>query len=260
MLATDALVIRSVKYGEHDVLLTLLTADRGPMFVCAKGGRSLKSEQLALSQLFTYANMEIYEKNGRFWLKGGSVIQSFYKISDHIESLAVASYMAETVRDFTAEGEPCPSELQLLLNMLYALDKGIRNPALIKAVWEIRLSCISGYAPDLDRCAGCGSENAGFLDLEDGHLLCQDCADRLLLRQGPDGIMVYVHQTVSVKRGALSALKYVSSASPKKLLSFELTDPEEIANFCAVCEAFFLYHVGHGYTSLDFCHDISHVQ
>ena len=58
----DGLILRESAYGESDKLLTVLTADEGKVFMIAKGVRSLKSKNLALCRLFTYANFEYYEK------------------------------------------------------------------------------------------------------------------------------------------------------------------------------------------------------
>ena len=50
---TMGLVIRAKR--EKDVILTLLTPELGRITVIAKGARSLKGPQMALSQPFCYA-------------------------------------------------------------------------------------------------------------------------------------------------------------------------------------------------------------
>ncbi|MFQ9411295.1 MAG: DNA repair protein RecO C-terminal domain-containing protein [Evtepia gabavorous] len=55
------------------------------------------------------------------------------------------------------EGETCPELLSLLLNCLYALDTLKKPRALVKAVFELRLLCLTGYEPLLDACAVCGA-------------------------------------------------------------------------------------------------------
>ncbi|MBR6411142.1 MAG: DNA repair protein RecO [Clostridia bacterium] len=256
MLAIDALVIQSRKSGENDVVLTLLTAEHGRVYVCAKGGRSTKSDQLPLAQLFTYSNLELYEKNGRRWLKGGSVIRSFYGLSSRLESLAVASYMAETVLEFTSEGVPAEEELRLMLNMLYTLAEEKRPPRLVKAVWEFRLSVISGYAPDLGLCAGCRSDSPEILDVGNGHVLCRKCYEKQnrFLPKGderPEG-----KTSVLLRPAALLALRTIAEAHPKQILAFSLQAPEDLDCLCRASEAFFLYHVGHGFSTLDFYHSV----
>ena len=252
MLAIDALVIQSRKSGENDVVLTLLTAEQGRIYACAKGGRSTKSDQLPLAQLFTYSNMEFYERNGRLWLKGGSVIRSFYDLSSRLEALAVASYMAETVLEFTNEGVPAEEELRLMLNMLHTLAEGRLPPRLVKAVWEFRLSVVSGYAPDLGSCAICRAPAPEVLDIENGRMLCRTCYEKRRLApvkgdERPEG-----RAAMLLRPASLAALRTVAGAPPRKLLAFSLPDSEDLDSLCRAAEAYFLYQVGHGFPTLDF--------
>ena len=70
-----------------------------------------------------------------------------------LETLALASYFAEVAEASAQEGETCPELLSLLLNCLYALDTLKKPRALVKAVFELRLLCLTGYEPLLDACA-----------------------------------------------------------------------------------------------------------
>ena len=78
-------------------------------------------------------------------------------IRDSLETLALASYFAEVAEASAQEGETCPELLSLLLNCLYALDTLKKPRALVKAVFELRLLCLTGYEPLLDACAVCGA-------------------------------------------------------------------------------------------------------
>ena len=60
----DGLVVREMAWGENDKRLVLLTADRGRIPVLAKGARSMRSKYVNTTQLFTYGNYEITERNG----------------------------------------------------------------------------------------------------------------------------------------------------------------------------------------------------
>ena len=71
--STDGLVLRVSDREDNDKLMTVLTPDRGQITLIAKGARSVHSKMLPLVQPYTYANMEIYEKNGSVgWLRAGS--------------------------------------------------------------------------------------------------------------------------------------------------------------------------------------------
>ena len=123
----DGLVLRESAYGESDKLLTVLTAGEGKVFLIAKGVRSLKSKNMALCRLFTYANFEYYEKNGKRWLAGGSVNDSFFGLNSDIEGLSLASYVAEVAMEVTGEGVEAGEMLSATLNTLYAIEKKIKR-------------------------------------------------------------------------------------------------------------------------------------
>ena len=123
---TDGLVIREVNVGENDKMLTILTPERGRIGVMAKGSRSLKSQVLSTAQLYTYGNYEIYEKNDRNWLRGGSVIEGFYGIRDDIEKLSLAAYIADVACELSGEDEAATEMLRMTLNTFFAISKKIR--------------------------------------------------------------------------------------------------------------------------------------
>ena len=50
----DGVVISSLDYGEHDKLITLLTAEEGRIQAIAKGAKSMRSKQLNCTQPFVY--------------------------------------------------------------------------------------------------------------------------------------------------------------------------------------------------------------
>jgi DNA repair protein RecO (recombination protein O) len=63
-VACKAFVLRTVKYGEHDKMLTLFTQDEGKTGVVAKGALSAKSKYIASAQLFCLSEF-ILSANGK---------------------------------------------------------------------------------------------------------------------------------------------------------------------------------------------------
>ena len=252
MFCVDGLVLQAKKRGEHDLFLQVLTADRGRILICAKGGRSVRSGQMPVSQPFTYSNMEVYEKNGFLWLKGGSVIHSFYSVSEDLESFAVASYMVESVQDFTDEGVTDESVLRLLLNLLYALSEKKAPPDLVKALWEFTLLSLSGYAPDLQDCAVCHKGTPAFFDIQNGRLLCPECKAREEVRVPSEDEREESRMIAPVLDETLAAMRYLEQTDSKKIMGFPPLGPAGRINLEQLAESFFLYHVGHSYKSLSF--------
>ena len=116
VFTTNALVLRSVDYGDYDRILTVLTAENGQISVMAKGARSQKSKLSSLSQPYIYVNLEIYRKNNMNWLRGGSVIEYFLGLHDDIVKLSLATYLADIARESTGEFVPAVDILRMTLN------------------------------------------------------------------------------------------------------------------------------------------------
>ena len=108
----------------------------------------------------------------------------------------------------------------------------------MKAAFELRLMCLSGYRPELEGCAKCGKvemEN-GWLVPAHGELYCEDCPR-------PDGL--------PVDKAVLEAMRYVIDAAPKRIFAFRLDD-EALRRLGSVCEAYLLYELDRGFASLDY--------
>ena len=67
----NGVVVRVRDTGDHDRYLSILTAEKGRISMLAKGSRSLKGGQTAVSQLYTYGNFEYYKRGDFNILKGG---------------------------------------------------------------------------------------------------------------------------------------------------------------------------------------------
>ena len=252
----DGLVIRECAYGENDRLVTLLTADEGKVLMTAKGARSIKSKTQSLCSLFTYANYEFYERNGRRWMSGGSVNNGFYGLSSDMEGFALACYIVQLANEITGEGVPAHSVLQMTLNTLYAIEKKLKPYAQIKSAYEIFAACESGFSPDMSACADCEKpfDKDGWLDIMNGRLICSDC----LSRRGsgeqipPTDRFMTQNILLPINSSAVAAWRYVASASPKKVLAFSLADEESRNYLYRATEAYIINHLERNFEALEF--------
>lgn len=256
IFATDGLITRACDVGASDKMVTLITPDKGKIGVMVKGSRSPSSKLSAVSQIFTYGNYELYEKNNMLWLRGGSINKSFYDLVKDIERYYLASYICDIANELTDEGAECDRLLRLTLNALFLMNDKLKSNEQIKAVYEMRAAMISGYLPRLDGCAYChGLDEMNYLDVMGGKLICSSC---LLVRgksttsYRPD---VVADRQASVLCGlspsAATALRYITEAHEKKLFAFELKDEEDMRALGKATEAFLLHHLGRGFDSLD---------
>ena len=257
----DGLVIKVSDYGENDKLLTVLTAEHGKILITAKGARSVRSKMLPMSHLFVYANMEYYEKNGRKWLSGGSVSDSFYSINSDIGSFALASYIVQLAAEITGEGVPAEDVLRMTLNTLYAIENKLKPLPIIKGAYEIFAAEVSGFSPDVLACAECSCEESDsdwWLDVMNGRILCGACLTEKSrgAEMLPTDVLMTRNILLPLDASSLAAWRYVMSASPKRIFSFGISDGESLDMFARSAEEYIVNHLERSFEALDFYHAV----
>ena len=164
-IATTGLVLRQVKVGEADRILTILTPDLGVISASARGSLRMKSPLFSATGLFCYSEFSLSSGRSHFFVDAAQIKKVFHGVSATVEGMALASYMAEIAMELSptpAEGE-ADAQLRLLLNCLYLIGERRYPWRQLKAVYELRALSKAGYMPDLRMCAGCGKyEVFGF--------------------------------------------------------------------------------------------------
>ncbi|MCI9269422.1 MAG: DNA repair protein RecO [Lawsonibacter sp.] len=242
-ITTMALVLRTVDYKETDKILTLLTQDQGKLTASARGCRKKGSAIAAGCQLLAWAEVVLYDYQGRWSVKEAAVERLFQGVRDDIERLALGCYFAEVTELLAVEGEENPELLSLILNSLHALDKLPEKPLpLVKAAFEWKAMALAGYEPLIDGCAVCGahpSENPRF-HLREGVLHCAKCRGEV-----GEGI------SMPLSLPALAALEHIVHGDPKRLFSFRL-DGEPLKELADAAEAYLHTQLERGFSTLDY--------
>ena len=238
------IVIREMPSGESGKLLYVLTADRGVVRINATGARKLTASYLKSVQLFAYSKLTVYEKNGRMTLTEAELIESFYYIRKELVALAFASYACEMA--YISAVPDDSSVMRLLLNTLYAVANAVAPVNIIKAVFELKLCCVSGLMPDIDDgCAVCGDEAAGFC--------IKELEPRCTVHADSGGGFI------PLCTAARRMVTYVCGADYSKMLAFRAS-PDATEEFCAFCEAFMTASMEVNPKTLQFYREISRKQ
>ena len=238
-LTENALILREVRFRESDRILTALTADLGKVTLAAHGALSKKSRIAAATQQLTYAELTLFAKDGRYSVREAVTREAFAGLRSELERFALGTYLAECLELFASEGQPEPDLLQLGLNSLYAVSEGIGGLKKVKAAFELRLAGLEGYAPATDSCAVCGRadiQEPVFLP-DEGMTVCRKCRkDR---------------RSLPLSDAALTAMRHILSAAPKKMLSFSLEDAD-LDLLAKVSENWLLHCTGREISSLQY--------
>ncbi len=238
---TQGLVLRETNYKDGDKILTVLTSTEGKRTVKARGCRRKNSPLAASAQLLVYSEMSLFAYRDRWSMNEANTLEEFRGLRADMALLALASYCAETLDAVAREGEETSGLLPLILNTLYALDKLHKPQRLVKAVYELKLLALSGYAPLLDACAVCGTPEpaAPALHLVEGVLHCAACGKAL------------GSPSLPLRDGALAAMRHVLYGDPKRLFSFRLGEAG-MAQMSRACEAFLRTQLERSFHTLDF--------
>ncbi len=240
-ITTPGLVLRETEYKESSRILTVLTAANGKITINAKGAKRKGSKLAAATQLLTLSEMTLFENKDRYTLTEARSVELFRGLREDISKLALGTYFAEALESLSDEDAPSPELLSLGLNALYALSEGLNSDGIIKAAFELRLACLSGFEPMLNECRACGKDSmtAPVLSLSGGTVYCAACR--------PEG----VGECVTLTPGVLDAMRHIVSADPKKLYSFTV-GPETERRLSKICEAYLLTQLGRGFRTLDY--------
>lgn len=234
------IVLREVKTGEADRILTIFTDKLGIISASAKNSLRMKSRLLTSTALFSYSEFTLFEGKNMFSVDDAETQKIFYGINESIEALGMAMYISEAVQSLLPPHEPNGELLSLVLNSFYCMANNKYPLKLIKAVFEMRSVSIAGFMPDLISCTECEEFNceAFLFNYLSGTLLCKSCAEKAGFEANING-------------GVLAAVRHIIYCEPKKLFSFTLKE-ECLPQLCNVCEKYFLAQLDRPFKTLDF--------
>ena len=205
-----------------------------------RGVRSSRSRSKAACQLLAYSEFTLLERGGRYVVTEATAKEMFPELRNDLELLSLASYFAQAADVLSPEGEENPPFVSLLLNALYALGRLGLPQKLVKAVFELRAMCLSGYEPDLRGCAVCGAPEPDRFNISQGVLQCAACRT-----EEENDIRL------PMSAGTRAALRYLDSAPPSRVFSFRLAEPS-LSELGQITESYLCTRLERGFSTLDF--------
>jgi DNA repair protein RecO (recombination protein O) len=184
LFKTNAIVIRSVNYGESDKIVTFFTKDFGKLKGIAKGARrSRKRFQNALG-LFSHLRLIFFDREGMGLVRaeGCDILYSFPKIREDLKKIFYGNYYLELVNEMAGEREVNSEAFELLLSTLLNLEELDLQEEQLR-IFEIRMLSLFGYRPNMRKCNLCKKDWEDlkdppviFFSLERGALICETCS------------------------------------------------------------------------------------
>jgi DNA repair protein RecO (recombination protein O) len=222
---TEAVVLRSIRFGEADRVLHLYTLERGRVGAVAKGVRRTKSRFGARLEPLSHVELMLHQGGGELaTVTGASLVRPHSEAREDQYRLAVGLVGLEAMLRLFTEQEQNPRAFEALTRFLDALDGSeatADDPALDALVlsFQLKLLWLSGYLPHLTSCAECGSDGplVGYSP-QAGGAVCERCgADSLpLTAEGIVGIEGLLGAPLAeaniTKHAAREALRVITSS------------------------------------------------
>jgi DNA repair protein RecO (recombination protein O) len=179
-LKTEAVVLRSIRYGEADRILHLYTARRGRVGAIAKGARRPKSRFGGRLEPFFRLDLLLHEGRGELLtVTQANTVDGYPRLRSSGPALSAAARSCDSVLRLLDSAEPNLPAYNLLCRYLTLLDDPAAPTAASLAMalsFRLKLALAAGFSPELASCARCGEAEhlVGFSGAAGG-IVCASC-------------------------------------------------------------------------------------
>lgn len=185
---TEAIVLRTRKYGETSRILNLYTREFGKLSVIAKGARGPKNKFGASLQPPNHVFAVLYKSDNRelHLLSQCDTITRFRNVPDDLDKFSAVMSIVELVELVMHDEERNDQLFDLTLSALNGINDALKNPVNVQYYFELHLSDVLGFRPNFHTCCSCGmpldhehvGTKGGELRLGSGGVLCETCSGR----------------------------------------------------------------------------------
>jgi DNA repair protein RecO (recombination protein O) len=170
----QGVVLRTIKLGETDRIITILTQGHGKIRAVAKGVRKPGSRFGARLEPMSHMALQCYRGRELDIVTQVETIDANRALREHYGCLTHAVSMLEATDQVAQDREPNPALYRMLVGALRTL--AATPSSLVSSAFFWKLLSLEGYHPILDECARCGSEGPFVsFDLGEGGVLCDTC-------------------------------------------------------------------------------------
>src|ERR1700687_400998 len=176
----EAIVLRTVDFGEADRILVLFSRHFGKLHVVAKRIRRAWSRMAGHANPLRHASYQLARGRELDVLTGAETRAVYPSLRDDLMRIAAGWYVAELTDRFTVEHEPSAPLFDLLETALRHLDAG-HIPGLVCRWFDLHLLDRAGFRPELYQCVACREplqERQNAWSAAAGGALCASCAAR----------------------------------------------------------------------------------
>ena len=159
LVKSEAIILKSMKYGETSKIVTLYSKAYGKLKGITKGARTAKNKFGSALEPLTRSMVLMYKKEHRdlHLISQCDVIESHKNLSEDLDCLTTALAIIELVHHVSHDEESNPVLFDLLSDILRALNSRPKNYSSYFHAFRLRLASIFGYEPNFENCGNCGA-------------------------------------------------------------------------------------------------------
>ncbi len=211
-VTVTGMVLSASPIGEYDRRVVFLTKERGKISAFAKGAQKPNSTFIGVTSPFCFGEFTFYEGKNSYTLKTARITNYFEELRTDVEGAYYGFYFLDLAGYYSREAVEAGDLLKLLYQTLRALLNPRLNNRMVRYIYELKILCISGEAPQVFECISCGEQNKeAIFCVRRGGLVCPDCR-----RAGDKGR--------KLSPAALYALQYIVSSPVEKLYTFVVNE------------------------------------
>ncbi|HYA11618.1 MAG TPA: DNA repair protein RecO [Thermodesulfovibrionales bacterium] len=195
---TEGIVLRTIPFGDADLIVSFLTPDLGLLKTFAKSPLKTKSRFGSSLEPLTHSRIAFWGKEDTTLprLTQSDIIHSFQSMRDTLNCFIKVSEIIELTLQFIPEREANTKVYALFLHTLHNIENNPTSPPFNSPLskggyrgvkegkggldigiihYKIHFLKLTGYAPKLDTCGRCGKDGQCFY-LSQGSIICKACA------------------------------------------------------------------------------------
>ncbi|MFT8638532.1 MAG: DNA repair protein RecO [Bifidobacterium sp.] len=175
----EGVILKTVKLGEADRIITIFTKMHGKVRAVAKGVRRTRSRFGARLEPFMRADVLIAQGRSLDVISQAVSIATYADpICADYDAYMNAGVIVESVdKIVSAEREPSGDQYVLLVSALASMANHRHDPKATGESYVMRALALAGWSPRLDSCVVCGRrENLAYFSVRMGGMMCS--ADR----------------------------------------------------------------------------------
>lgn len=229
---TEAVVVKTVRYGEAHVIVTLMTPT-GRVSAMARSAMKPQSRLAAGARLCAEGTYFIYQGSGMGNIQQVEVVTSRRRLHENLESAAYAAYFCELlVVSVPDRPEADPAMYRQFRALLNALESRPQDTRILARVWETKICRWLGVSPDWRVCTRCGETLTPLsrYHTQEGGFICRHCfepdRDIHLSFPVPDSIgkIIYLFERTSIDKLGKIKLSVATERVLSQTLSYQLSE------------------------------------